>query len=132
MTFAVVRGQAGCHRDLGRCCVVRATTGVLTKALQAPTGIRTLSIIPPPGVGRGTDRILDRLEFLSDRRAASISNEDREDLLGPFHRDCRVEFQVLFAAIAYKDELRLGEAVEDIDNPLAFSSCGSRQETIEQ
>ena len=49
----------------------------LSPGPQASMGIRMLSIIPPPGVSRGTDRILDRLEFLSDQRAANISNEDR-------------------------------------------------------
>jgi hypothetical protein len=81
-----------------------------------------LSIVPPPSVGGGTDRILDGLKLFPNRRAASISNEDRKDLLGPFHRDCRVKFHILFTAITNENELGLGEAVEDIDDTLAFSS----------
>ena len=68
-----------------------------------------------------TDRILYRLQILSDRRATSISNEDREDLLGPFHRNRRVKLHILFAAIADENELGLGEVVENIDDSLTFS-----------
>jgi len=89
-----------------------------------------MSIILPPGVGGGTDGILDRLRLFSLRGTASIPNEDREDLLGPFHRDRRVKFHVLFAAITDEDELGLGEVVKNIDNSLAFASRGSRQETV--
>jgi hypothetical protein len=63
---------------------------------------------------------------------ASIPDEDCEDLLGPFHRDRRVKFHVLFAAVTNEDELGLGEVVEDIDDSLAFSSRRSRQEAVKQ
>jgi len=85
-----------------------------------------MSIILPPGVSGGADRILDRLGLFSLRGTASIPDEDREDLLGPFHRDRRVKFHVLFTAITDQDELGLGEVVEDIDNSLAFASRGGR------
>jgi len=77
-------------------------------------------------VGGGTNGILDGLDFFSIRRAASISNEDREDLLGPFNRDRRVKFHVLFTTITDEDELGLGETVENVDNSLTFSSRGGR------
>jgi hypothetical protein len=79
-----------------------------------------------------TDGILDGLKLLSNRRTASISDENREDLLGSFHRDRRIKFQVLFTTIPDENELGFGEMVEDIDDPLAFSSRRSRQEAVKQ
>ena len=91
-----------------------------------------MDIILPPRVSGGADSVLDGLELFSLGGTASVPNEDREDLLRPFHRDRRVKLHVLFTAITDEDELGLGEAVEDIDNSLAFSSRRSRQETVKQ
>ena len=90
-----------------------------------------MSIILPPGVSGGTDRILDRLGLFSLRGTASISDENREDLLGPFHRDRRIKFHVLFTAITDEDELGLGEVVEDVNHSLAFAGRRCRQEAVE-
>jgi len=89
-----------------------------------------VSIVLPPGLSSGTGRVLNGLGLLSFRGATSIPDEDREDLLRPFHRDRRVKLHVLFATITDEDELRLGEAVEDVDDSLALSSRRSRQETV--
>ena len=83
-------------------------------------------------MGGGTDRILDGLGSFSIRRATGIPNEDGEDLLGPFHCNRRIKFHVLFTAVPDKDELGLGEVVEDVDDSLAFSSRRSRQKTVKQ
>ena len=91
-----------------------------------------MSVVPPSSVGSGTDGIFDGLGFYSIQEAAGIPNEDREDLLGPFHRDRCIKFHVLFTAVTYKDELGLGEVVENIDNSLAFSRRRSRQEAVKE
>jgi hypothetical protein len=77
-------------------------------------------IIPPSGVGGGTDGIFDGLGLFSIQRATSISDEDRKDLLGTFCRDCCVQFHVLFTTITDENKLGLWETVEDIDHSLAF------------
>lgn len=79
-----------------------------------------------------TGGIIDGLGFFSVRGGTSIPDEDREDLLRSFHRNCRVKFHVLFTAITHKDKLGLGEAVENIDHSLTFSSRRCRQETIKK
>ena len=83
-------------------------------------------------MGGSASGILHGLGHFSVQRATSISDKDRQNLLGSFHRDRRVKFHVLFTTVTDEDELGLGEAIEDIYHSLTFPSRRGRKKAVKQ